>query len=103
VFADRIDRRCGRAGHDAVHRPRPFSVRDGVVPGVDPFLEDDAFLWLLHYQMVANAPLSTWSMMLNHYNKPAFRKKDAGAFKMAEASVLRAALLLVLAELDVKG
>jgi hypothetical protein len=42
-------------------------------------------------------------MMLNHYNKPAFRKKDAGAFKMAEASVLRAALLLVLAELDVKG
>lgn len=63
-----------------------FLFGDGDTPGVDPFLEDDASLWLLHYQMVAHAPLSTWSMMLNHYNKSAFRKKDADAIKMAEAA-----------------
>ena len=57
-----------------------FLFGDGDTPGVDPFLEDDASLWLLHYQMVANAPLSTWSMMLNLYNKPEFRKEDAESF-----------------------
>lgn len=57
-----------------------FLFGDGDTPGVDPFLEDDASLWLLHYQMVANAPLSTWSMMLNDYNKPEFRKEDAESF-----------------------
>ena len=57
-----------------------FLFGEGNTPGVDPFLEDDASLWLLHYQMVANAPLSTWSMMLNLYNKPEFRKEDAESF-----------------------
>lgn len=57
-----------------------FLFGAGDTPGVDPFLEDDASLWLLHYQMVANAPLSTWSMMLNLYNKPEFRKEDAESF-----------------------
>ena len=57
-----------------------FLFGDGETPGVDPFLEDDASLWLLHYKMAADAPLSTWSMMLNFYNKPEFRKEDAEAF-----------------------
>ncbi len=57
-----------------------FLFGDGDAPGVDPFLEDDASLWLLHYQMAVDAPLSTWSMMLNFYNKPEFRKEDAEAF-----------------------
>ena len=57
-----------------------FLFGDGETPGVDPFLEDDASLWLLHYKMIVDAPLSTWSMMLNFYNKPEFRKEDAESF-----------------------
>lgn len=57
-----------------------FLFGDGETPGVDPFLEDDTSLWLLHYKMVVDAPSSTWSMMLNFYNKPEFRKEDAESF-----------------------
>ena len=48
--------------------------------GVDPYLEDDASLWLLHYQIVAEGPMSTWSLVFNDYNKPEFKKEDLTAF-----------------------
>ena len=57
-----------------------FLFVDCEIPGADPFLEDDASLWLLHYKTVVDAPLSTWSMMFNLYNKPEFRKEDAEPF-----------------------
>ena len=57
-----------------------FLFGDGKKAGVDPYLEDDASLWLLHYKMVVDAPESTWSIVFNHYNKPEFRKDEMTSF-----------------------
>ncbi len=59
-----------------------FIFGDDRETGADPYLEDDATLWLLHYKMVVDAPLSTWSMVFNHYNKPEFRKEELIPFIM---------------------
>lgn len=48
--------------------------------GVDPYMEDDATLWLLHYHLVARAQESTWSMVFNYLNKPEFTKSDLLTF-----------------------
>lgn len=57
-----------------------FLFGDGRMTGVDPFLEDDASLWLLHHHIVTRAPQSTWSVVLNHYNKPEFSKAEIETF-----------------------
>ena len=44
--------------------------------GVDPYLEDDASLWLLHYNVVARAPESATSIAINSLNKPEFSKAE---------------------------
>ena len=59
-----------------------FIFGNGEQSGVDPYLEDDATLWMLHYKMVVEAPTSTWSMVFNHYNKPEFRKEELASFIM---------------------
>jgi hypothetical protein len=57
-----------------------FLFGDDNHPGADPFLEDDASLWLLHHHIVTQAPQSTWSVVLNHYNKPEFTKEELWSF-----------------------
>jgi hypothetical protein len=45
--------------------------------GFDPFLEDDATLWLIHWQLATNAELSTaiyW--FFNCYHKPEFNSDE---------------------------
>lgn len=37
--------------------------------GYDPFLEDEASLWLLHYQLVKNGFASIYSIIFNEYRK----------------------------------
>ena len=37
--------------------------------GYDPFLEDDARLWLLHYQLVKTGLASTYSIIFNEFRK----------------------------------
>ncbi len=37
--------------------------------GWDPFLEDDASLWLLHYQLVKTSIASTYNIMFNEFRK----------------------------------
>ena len=37
--------------------------------GYDPFLEDDASLWLLHYQLVKNSFASIYSIIFNEFRK----------------------------------
>lgn len=44
--------------------------------GVDPYIEDDATLWLLHYHMIVKAPESAASIILNSLNKPEFSKAE---------------------------
>lgn len=48
--------------------------------GYDPFLEDDATLWLLHYHLVTNTAVSAWTMAFNYWNKPEFTKAELVAF-----------------------
>lgn len=57
-----------------------FLFGDGDAPGIDPFLEDDASLWLLHHHIATRSPQSTWSVVLNHYNKPEFTKPELETF-----------------------
>jgi hypothetical protein len=37
--------------------------------GYDPFLEDDASLWLLHYQLVKSGHASTYSIIFNEFRR----------------------------------
>lgn len=37
--------------------------------GVDPYLEDEATLWLLHYQLVKSGIASTYSLIFNEFRK----------------------------------
>lgn len=37
--------------------------------GYDPFLEDDASLWLLHYQLIKSGIASTYSIIFNEFRK----------------------------------
>lgn len=48
--------------------------------GADPFLEDDASLWLLHHHICTAAQQSSWSLAFNHWNKPEFTKDELSAF-----------------------
>jgi len=46
--------------------------------GWDPFLEDEATLWLIHWQLATNADLATaWYWFFNCYHKAEFTSEDA--------------------------
>lgn len=46
--------------------------------GYDPYLEDDASLWLLHYQLIKKGVASTYSIIFNDFRKEKlFFKKDS--------------------------
>lgn len=46
--------------------------------GFDPYLEDEATLWLLHWQLASNTELATGIYWLfNRYHKPEFSSADA--------------------------
>lgn len=44
--------------------------------GYDPFLEDDASLWLLHYQLVKTGVASIYSIVFNEFRKEKILFKD---------------------------
>lgn len=46
--------------------------------GWDPYLEDEATLWLIHWQLATNAELATaWYWFFNCYHKAEFTSEDA--------------------------
>jgi len=46
--------------------------------GWDPYLEDEATLWLIHWQLATNAELATaWYWFFNCYHKAEFTTEDA--------------------------
>jgi hypothetical protein len=55
---------------DAQDTPTEFGARlfNGE-NGYDPFLEDDASLWLLHYQLVKSRIASTYSIIYNDFRR----------------------------------
>jgi hypothetical protein len=46
--------------------------------GWDPYLEDEATIWLLHWLLVTNAEIATtWYWFFNHFHKVEFSAKEA--------------------------
>ncbi|UXN67940.1 DUF4007 family protein (plasmid) [Devosia neptuniae] len=64
---------------EAGHRPTEFGrmVLDGA--GLDPYLEDDRTLWLLHWNVSsrANPTLFAWGHMLSEWPYPEFTRSEA--------------------------
>lgn len=47
------------------------------VDGFDPYLEDEATIWLLHWLLVTNAELATsWFWFFNRFHKPEFAGQE---------------------------
>lgn len=55
---------------DSKEKPTEFGIKLlNNKDGYDPFLEDDASLWLLHYQLVKTGFASTYSIVFNEFRK----------------------------------
>jgi hypothetical protein len=54
---------------DNKDKPTEFGARLLDNEGYDPFLEDDASLWLLHYQLIKTGLASTYSIIFNEFRK----------------------------------
>lgn len=66
--------------------------------GADPYLEDDATLWLLHWLLIQNKTLSTWQLVFSKLHKPEFTKAELlqsiqtwllGEIKVSESTLER--------------
>jgi hypothetical protein len=43
----------------------------------DPFLEDDASLWLIHWLIATNPVIGTaWQLLFSHFNRPDFTRRE---------------------------
>ena len=59
------------------HHLRPSKLGESIFreAGWDPFLEDPATLWLIHWQICSNAKRSTtWFWAFSHVHEPEFTK-----------------------------
>ncbi len=54
---------------DSKDMPTEFGVKLFDNNGYDPFLEDDASLWLLHYQLIKTGLASTYTIIFNKFRK----------------------------------
>jgi hypothetical protein len=54
---------------DSKDKPTEFGAKLLDNKGYDPFLEDDASLWLLHYQLIKTGLASTYSIIFNEFRK----------------------------------
>lgn len=67
--------------------------RELFLDGADPYLEDPASLWLIHWLLVTNPmKAGTWYLAFNHFQYPEFRKETLANFIVgfAERHELRA-------------
>ncbi|RCW96328.1 DUF4007 family protein [Marinomonas foliarum] len=49
------------------------------IDGFDPYLEDEATIWLLHWLLATNAELATsWFWFFNRFHKPEFTGQELG-------------------------
>ena len=58
---------------------RPSSIGKKLLlkNGWDPFLENDASLWLIHWLLVSNPHLGTsWQLAFGHFHRPDFSKRE---------------------------
>jgi hypothetical protein len=99
---------CLTAGVLEENRDEPGTVRPtslGILlladDGLDPYLEDPATLWLLHWQIAScQARATTWFWTFSYYNEPEFTRESLfsalfnwaqtlGGKKVASSSVKR--------------
>lgn len=58
-------------------RPTDLANRLLSPDGWDPFLEDDASLWLLHWLLVTNSSIGTsWQLLFSRFNRPGFTRGE---------------------------
>lgn len=54
--------------------------------GWDPFLEDDASLWLVHWLLVSNLKIgTTWQVMFTQFQRPDFTRRELVDYMMTFA------------------
>jgi len=57
--------------------PTKIAARLLLEHGWDPFLEDDATLWLIHWLMVTNPNLrTTWHLLFARFSRPDFSRRE---------------------------
>lgn len=62
-------------GH--VLRPSNLAKQLLLKNGWDPFLENDASLWLVHWLLVSNPHIGTsWQLAFGHFHRPDFSKRE---------------------------
>ena len=44
--------------------------------GYDPYLEDPSSIWLLHWNLISAAQLTTWHWSFNYFNSPEFDREQ---------------------------
>ncbi|MEZ2329048.1 DUF4007 family protein [Mesorhizobium sp. RCC_202] len=64
---------------DRGHRPTEFGDAVFAPNGLDPYLEDERTLWLLHWNVSsrANPALFAWAHMLSEWSYPEFTRSEA--------------------------
>ena len=54
--------------------------------GWDPFMEDDASLWLVHWLLVSNTKIgTTWQVMFTQFQRPDFTRRELADYMMTFA------------------
>ncbi len=71
--------------------------------GWDPFLEDDASLWLIHWLLVTNPSIGTaWQMLFSRFNRPDFTRREITNYMLdyAEKERLRVGASVIARDVD---
>ena len=87
-----IEESAGRTG------PTPLGSRVFGPGGLDPYMEDPATAWLVHWQLCSNPYKTTWFWAFNHYPAAAFERntlvkgleklaKDRGWSRVAPSTI----------------
>ena len=67
------------AGKNSARYLRPTKIASQLLfdDGWDPFLEDDASLWLIHWLLATNPLIgTTWQLLFAKYNRPDFTRRE---------------------------
>lgn len=66
-------------GKKASRRLQPTTIAQKLLlhGGWDPFLENDASLWLIHWLIATNPSIgTTWQLLFSRYNRPDFTRRE---------------------------
>jgi hypothetical protein len=62
-------------------RPSEIGRRLILEGGWDPYLEDDASLWLIHWLLISNPTIGTsWQLLFSRFHRPDFTKRELFGF-----------------------